>query len=201
MFTHFERLWLWYKSLIFSVHVYMCRYLPVLIKIPSVNCSSTLLPQYCPSSIPSGLDASQVNKNHQDVRGYVHQLNVVDNQRTLSQLSHKLEPRRTWDAATSRPALHPCCFTSTAKRTTTTSTKTTTTTITNSYSNYSLYTHQMTSILFLFCSPRTFASPRVTLVAQPYCISCMWFASRSVWYFISHYEDVFWLFGLYWCII
>uniref|UniRef100_A0A8C9WL97 Rap guanine nucleotide exchange factor 4 n=1 Tax=Scleropages formosus TaxID=113540 RepID=A0A8C9WL97_SCLFO len=34
-------------------------------------------------------------KNHQEVRSYVRQLNVIDNQRTLSQLSHKLEPRRT----------------------------------------------------------------------------------------------------------
>ncbi|XP_041940145.1 rap guanine nucleotide exchange factor 4 isoform X2 [Alosa sapidissima] len=50
--------------------------------------------RYCRSQ-PFSLDASQVNKNHQDVRGYVHQLNVIDNQRTLSQLSHKLEPRRT----------------------------------------------------------------------------------------------------------
>ncbi|ETE68374.1 Rap guanine nucleotide exchange factor 4, partial [Ophiophagus hannah] len=35
------------------------------------------------------------NKNHQDLRGYVRQLNVIDNQRTLSQMSHRLEPRRT----------------------------------------------------------------------------------------------------------
>uniref|UniRef100_A0A4W3INM4 Rap guanine nucleotide exchange factor 4 n=1 Tax=Callorhinchus milii TaxID=7868 RepID=A0A4W3INM4_CALMI len=33
--------------------------------------------------------------NHQDVRVYVRQLNVIDNQRTLSQLSHRLEPRRS----------------------------------------------------------------------------------------------------------
>uniref|UniRef100_A0A8C9VH41 Rap guanine nucleotide exchange factor 4 n=1 Tax=Scleropages formosus TaxID=113540 RepID=A0A8C9VH41_SCLFO len=38
---------------------------------------------------------SLANKNHQDVRSYVRQLSVIDNQRTLSQLSHKLEPRRT----------------------------------------------------------------------------------------------------------
>uniref|UniRef100_A0AAY4EUJ4 Rap guanine nucleotide exchange factor 4 n=1 Tax=Denticeps clupeoides TaxID=299321 RepID=A0AAY4EUJ4_9TELE len=38
---------------------------------------------------------SPANKNQQDVRGYVRQLNVMDNQRTLSQLSHRLEPRRT----------------------------------------------------------------------------------------------------------
>uniref|UniRef100_A0A8C9WJ55 Rap guanine nucleotide exchange factor 4 n=1 Tax=Scleropages formosus TaxID=113540 RepID=A0A8C9WJ55_SCLFO len=40
-------------------------------------------------------DPSLANKNHQDVRSYVRQLSVIDNQRTLSQLSHKLEPRRT----------------------------------------------------------------------------------------------------------
>ncbi|XP_074071802.1 rap guanine nucleotide exchange factor 4 isoform X5 [Macrotis lagotis] len=39
-------------------------------------------------------DAALANKNHQDVRGYVRQLNVIDNQRTLSQMSHRLEPRR-----------------------------------------------------------------------------------------------------------
>uniref|UniRef100_A0A4W3IRK8 Rap guanine nucleotide exchange factor 4 n=1 Tax=Callorhinchus milii TaxID=7868 RepID=A0A4W3IRK8_CALMI len=38
---------------------------------------------------------SIANKNHQDVRVYVRQLNVIDNQRTLSQLSHRLEPRRS----------------------------------------------------------------------------------------------------------
>uniref|UniRef100_A0AAY4ET08 Rap guanine nucleotide exchange factor 4 n=1 Tax=Denticeps clupeoides TaxID=299321 RepID=A0AAY4ET08_9TELE len=40
-------------------------------------------------------NTSPANKNQQDVRGYVRQLNVMDNQRTLSQLSHRLEPRRT----------------------------------------------------------------------------------------------------------
>uniref|UniRef100_A0A8C7R533 Rap guanine nucleotide exchange factor 4a n=1 Tax=Oncorhynchus mykiss TaxID=8022 RepID=A0A8C7R533_ONCMY len=35
------------------------------------------------------------NKNHLDVRSYVRQLTVIDNQRTLSQFSHRLEPRRT----------------------------------------------------------------------------------------------------------
>ncbi|KAG2459496.1 RPGF4 factor, partial [Polypterus senegalus] len=39
-------------------------------------------------------DAGLANKNHQEVRSYVRQLNVIDNQRTLSQLSHRLEPRR-----------------------------------------------------------------------------------------------------------
>ncbi|KAF6115761.1 Rap guanine nucleotide exchange factor 4 [Phyllostomus discolor] len=49
--------------------------------------------RYCRSQ-PFNLDAAQANKNHQDVRSYVRQLNVIDNQRTLSQLSHRLEPRR-----------------------------------------------------------------------------------------------------------
>uniref|UniRef100_W5L108 Rap guanine nucleotide exchange factor 4b n=1 Tax=Astyanax mexicanus TaxID=7994 RepID=W5L108_ASTMX len=35
------------------------------------------------------------NKNPQEVRNYVRQLSVIDNQRTLSQLSFRLEPRRT----------------------------------------------------------------------------------------------------------
>ncbi|XP_060785998.1 rap guanine nucleotide exchange factor 4 isoform X3 [Neoarius graeffei] len=39
-------------------------------------------------------EAPQATKNHQDVRLYVRQISVIDNQRTLSQLSHKLEPRR-----------------------------------------------------------------------------------------------------------
>uniref|UniRef100_A0A8D2NJN6 Rap guanine nucleotide exchange factor 4 n=1 Tax=Zonotrichia albicollis TaxID=44394 RepID=A0A8D2NJN6_ZONAL len=39
-------------------------------------------------------EAALTNKNHQDVRSYVRQLNVIDNQRTLSQMSHRLEPRR-----------------------------------------------------------------------------------------------------------
>ncbi|XP_067405332.1 rap guanine nucleotide exchange factor 4 [Emydura macquarii macquarii] len=39
-------------------------------------------------------DAALTNKNHQDVRSYVRQLHVIDNQRTLSQMSHRLEPRR-----------------------------------------------------------------------------------------------------------
>uniref|UniRef100_A0A672S1F5 Rap guanine nucleotide exchange factor 4 n=1 Tax=Sinocyclocheilus grahami TaxID=75366 RepID=A0A672S1F5_SINGR len=34
------------------------------------------------------------DKNPQEVRNYVRQLNVIDNQRTLSQLSFRLEPRR-----------------------------------------------------------------------------------------------------------
>uniref|UniRef100_A0A8C9W1N6 Rap guanine nucleotide exchange factor 4 n=1 Tax=Scleropages formosus TaxID=113540 RepID=A0A8C9W1N6_SCLFO len=50
--------------------------------------------RYCRSQ-PFNLEANQASKNHQEVRSYVRQLNVIDNQRTLSQLSHKLEPRRT----------------------------------------------------------------------------------------------------------
>lgn len=45
-------------------------------------------------SLSTDPDAAQANKNHQDVRSYVRQLNVIDNQRTLSQMSHRLEPRR-----------------------------------------------------------------------------------------------------------
>ncbi|KAM6985252.1 rap guanine nucleotide exchange factor 4 isoform 2-T2 [Aplochiton taeniatus] len=50
--------------------------------------------RYCRSQ-PFTTDASQANKNHPEVRSYVRQLNVIDNQRTLTQLSHKLEPRRS----------------------------------------------------------------------------------------------------------
>nr|XP_014350064.1 PREDICTED: rap guanine nucleotide exchange factor 4 [Latimeria chalumnae] len=50
--------------------------------------------RYCRSQ-PFNPDAALVNKNHQDVRSYIRQLNVIDNQRTLSQLSHRLEPRRS----------------------------------------------------------------------------------------------------------
>ncbi|XP_066544027.1 rap guanine nucleotide exchange factor 4 isoform X2 [Amia ocellicauda] len=49
--------------------------------------------RYCRSQ-PFNPDASVAIKNHQEVRSYVRQLNVIDNQRTLSQLSHRLEPRR-----------------------------------------------------------------------------------------------------------
>uniref|UniRef100_A0A8D3AVJ2 Rap guanine nucleotide exchange factor 4 n=1 Tax=Scophthalmus maximus TaxID=52904 RepID=A0A8D3AVJ2_SCOMX len=35
------------------------------------------------------------SKTHPEVRTYVRQLNVIDNQRTLTQLSHELEPRRS----------------------------------------------------------------------------------------------------------
>ncbi|KAG8559613.1 hypothetical protein GDO81_017394 [Engystomops pustulosus] len=50
--------------------------------------------RYC-RSLPFSPEASLVSKNHQDVRNYVRQFNVIDNQRTLSQMSHRLEPRRT----------------------------------------------------------------------------------------------------------
>ncbi|XP_041433432.1 rap guanine nucleotide exchange factor 4 isoform X3 [Xenopus laevis] len=49
--------------------------------------------RYC-RSVPFNPDASLAGKNHQDVRNYVRQFNVIDNQRTLSQMSHRLEPRR-----------------------------------------------------------------------------------------------------------
>ncbi|XP_038645329.1 rap guanine nucleotide exchange factor 4 isoform X3 [Scyliorhinus canicula] len=50
--------------------------------------------RHCRSQ-PFNPESSLANKNHQDIRAYVRQLNVIDNQRTLSQLSHRLEPRRT----------------------------------------------------------------------------------------------------------
>ncbi|KAM8933892.1 rap guanine nucleotide exchange factor 4 [Pelodytes ibericus] len=49
--------------------------------------------RYC-RSLPFNPEASIANKNHQEVRNYVRQFNVIDNQRTLSQMSHRLEPRR-----------------------------------------------------------------------------------------------------------
>ncbi|XP_036830325.1 rap guanine nucleotide exchange factor 4 isoform X3 [Oncorhynchus mykiss] len=50
--------------------------------------------RYC-RSLPFSAEPSQTSKNHLDVRSYVRQLTVIDNQRTLSQFSHRLEPRRT----------------------------------------------------------------------------------------------------------
>ncbi|XP_053554426.1 rap guanine nucleotide exchange factor 4-like [Bombina bombina] len=50
--------------------------------------------RYC-RSLSFNPDPSLANKNHQEVRNYVRQFNVIDNQRTLSQMSHCLEPRRT----------------------------------------------------------------------------------------------------------
>uniref|UniRef100_A0A672TCM0 Rap guanine nucleotide exchange factor 4-like n=1 Tax=Sinocyclocheilus grahami TaxID=75366 RepID=A0A672TCM0_SINGR len=44
---------------------------------------------------PSDAEVSPASKNPQEVRNYVRQLNVIDNQRTLSQLSFILEPRRS----------------------------------------------------------------------------------------------------------
>ncbi|KAF3694862.1 Rap guanine nucleotide exchange factor 4 [Channa argus] len=49
--------------------------------------------RYCRSQ-PFSPDSPLANKNHPEVRTYVRQLNVIDNQRTLTQLSHGLEPRR-----------------------------------------------------------------------------------------------------------
>uniref|UniRef100_A0A3B3RRE0 Rap guanine nucleotide exchange factor 4 n=1 Tax=Paramormyrops kingsleyae TaxID=1676925 RepID=A0A3B3RRE0_9TELE len=49
--------------------------------------------RYCRGQ-PFNLDASLASKNHQEVRSYVRQLHVIDSQRALSHLSHKLEPRR-----------------------------------------------------------------------------------------------------------
>ncbi|XP_076026192.1 rap guanine nucleotide exchange factor 4 isoform X2 [Genypterus blacodes] len=50
--------------------------------------------RYCRSQ-PFSPDSPQANKNHPEVRSYVRQLSVMDNQRTLTQLSHSLEPRRS----------------------------------------------------------------------------------------------------------
>ncbi|KAG1942211.1 rap guanine nucleotide exchange factor [Pimephales promelas] len=49
--------------------------------------------RHCRSQ-PFNAEASPASKNPQEVRNYVRQLNVIDNQRTLSQLSFRLEPRR-----------------------------------------------------------------------------------------------------------
>ncbi|KAG8432455.1 hypothetical protein GDO86_016917 [Hymenochirus boettgeri] len=49
--------------------------------------------RYC-RSVPFNPDLSLASKNHQEVRNYVRQFNVIDNQRILSQMSHRLEPRR-----------------------------------------------------------------------------------------------------------
>ncbi|MED6234774.1 Rap guanine nucleotide exchange factor 4 [Ataeniobius toweri] len=45
--------------------------------------------------IIKGLDSPLTGKHHPDVWTYVRQLSVIDNQRTLTQLSHGLEPRRS----------------------------------------------------------------------------------------------------------
>ncbi|XP_028992535.1 rap guanine nucleotide exchange factor 4 isoform X2 [Betta splendens] len=44
---------------------------------------------------PFAPDSPLANKNHPEVRAYVRQLHVIDNQRTLTQLSHGLESRRS----------------------------------------------------------------------------------------------------------
>ncbi|XP_058636125.1 rap guanine nucleotide exchange factor 4-like isoform X2 [Onychostoma macrolepis] len=50
--------------------------------------------RHCRSQ-PFNAEVSPASKNPQEVRNYVRQLNVIDNQRTLSQLSFRLEPRRS----------------------------------------------------------------------------------------------------------
>ncbi|XP_065818456.1 rap guanine nucleotide exchange factor 4 isoform X1 [Labrus bergylta] len=50
--------------------------------------------RYCRSQT-FGPDSPQASKNHPGIRTYVRQLHVIDNQRTLTQLSHALEPRRS----------------------------------------------------------------------------------------------------------
>uniref|UniRef100_A0A3Q3E937 Rap guanine nucleotide exchange factor 4b n=1 Tax=Labrus bergylta TaxID=56723 RepID=A0A3Q3E937_9LABR len=50
--------------------------------------------RHCRSQ-PFNPDICQPNKNQADVRGYVRKLCVIDNQRALTQLSYRLEPRRT----------------------------------------------------------------------------------------------------------
>ncbi|XP_010793748.1 rap guanine nucleotide exchange factor 4 [Notothenia coriiceps] len=50
--------------------------------------------RYCRSQ-PFSPDSPLASKSHPEVRTYVRHLNVIDNQRTLTQLSHGLEPRRS----------------------------------------------------------------------------------------------------------
>ncbi|XP_072220265.1 rap guanine nucleotide exchange factor 4-like isoform X1 [Leuresthes tenuis] len=50
--------------------------------------------RHCRSQ-PFNPDICQPNKNQAEVRGYVRKLSVIDNQRALTQLSYRLEPRRT----------------------------------------------------------------------------------------------------------
>ncbi|XP_069009929.1 rap guanine nucleotide exchange factor 4 isoform X2 [Embiotoca jacksoni] len=49
--------------------------------------------KYCRSQTFSP-DSPLASKNHPDIWTYVRQLDVIDNHRTLTQLSHRLEPRR-----------------------------------------------------------------------------------------------------------
>uniref|UniRef100_A0A3Q3JFR8 Rap guanine nucleotide exchange factor (GEF) 4 n=1 Tax=Monopterus albus TaxID=43700 RepID=A0A3Q3JFR8_MONAL len=50
--------------------------------------------RYCRSQ-PFSPDSPLAGKNHPEVQTYVRHLKVIDNQRTLTQLSHGLEPRRS----------------------------------------------------------------------------------------------------------
>ncbi|CAJ1071996.1 rap guanine nucleotide exchange factor 4-like isoform X2 [Xyrichtys novacula] len=50
--------------------------------------------RHCRSQ-PFNPDICQPNKNQAEVRGYVRKLCVIDNQRALTQLSYRVEPRRT----------------------------------------------------------------------------------------------------------
>ncbi|KAM9850425.1 rap guanine nucleotide exchange factor 4 isoform 3-T3 [Aulostomus maculatus] len=50
--------------------------------------------RYCRSQ-PFSPESPLASKNHPDMRTYVRHLNVIDNQRILTQLSHGLEPRRS----------------------------------------------------------------------------------------------------------
>ncbi|XP_076600444.1 rap guanine nucleotide exchange factor 4-like isoform X1 [Chaetodon auriga] len=50
--------------------------------------------RHCRSQ-PFNPDICQPNKNQAEVRGYVRKLCVIDNQRALTQLSYRMEPRRT----------------------------------------------------------------------------------------------------------
>uniref|UniRef100_A0A672TS30 Rap guanine nucleotide exchange factor 4 n=1 Tax=Strigops habroptila TaxID=2489341 RepID=A0A672TS30_STRHB len=68
-------------------------FMPLLIKGRIRVAAKKMYQSYIISLSPDP-DAALTNKNHQDVRSYVRQLNVIDNQRTLSQMSHRLEPRR-----------------------------------------------------------------------------------------------------------
>ncbi|XP_059417408.1 rap guanine nucleotide exchange factor 4-like isoform X2 [Carassius carassius] len=51
--------------------------------------------RYCRSQSFNQEAPQATGKSHQDVRSYVRHISVIDNQRTLSQLSHRLEPRRS----------------------------------------------------------------------------------------------------------
>ncbi|XP_068425525.1 rap guanine nucleotide exchange factor 4-like [Clinocottus analis] len=50
--------------------------------------------RHCRSQ-PFNPEICQPNKNQADVRSYVRKLSVIDNQRALTQLSYRMEPRRT----------------------------------------------------------------------------------------------------------